>query len=69
MAEAGQTTSEIGVSDAGPGRRRVRLESDRLGQASALDFKVYHGPGPARPHASAPPAKILGSEIFLDELC
>ena len=36
--QAGQTTSEIGNSLAGPDRRRVGLESHRPGRAWARDF-------------------------------
>ena len=37
--QAGQTTSEIGNSLAGPGRRRVGLEYHRPGRAWARDFE------------------------------
>ena len=37
--QAGQTTSEIGSSLAGPGRRRVGLESHRPGRAWARDLE------------------------------
>ena len=39
MGQAGQTTSEIGNSLAGPGRRRVGLESHGPGRAWARDFE------------------------------
>ena len=53
--QAGQTTSEIGNSLAGPGRRRVGLESHRPGRAWARDIENpnrWAGLGQAR---SAPP--------------
>ena len=40
MGQAGQTTSEIGNSLAGPGRRRVGLEFHRPGRAWARDLKI-----------------------------
>ena len=73
----GRRVSEIGNSLAGPGRRRVGLESHRPGRAWARDLKVSPaGPGagwtsrgrprPARPHLRelAPPAKIVGFEAL-----
>ena len=45
--QAGQTAFEIGISRAGPGRRRVRLESHRSGRVWARDLK-YHPLGRAR---------------------
>ena len=74
--QAGQTTSEIGNSLAGPGRRRVGLESHRPGRAWARDFENItrwagrglqrRRLGPARPHLRelAPPAKTVGFEIL-----
>ena len=75
--QAGQTTSEIGNSLAGPGRRRVGLESHRPGRAWARDFENITrwagrglGQAPsARPASTppprvGPPAKIVGFEIL-----
>ena len=56
--QAGQTTSGIGSSLGGPGRRRMGLESHRPGQAWARDLKISSAEpgadwagtvGPARP--------------------
>ena len=70
MAQAGQTTSEIEKSMAGPGRRRVGLESHRPGRAWACDFENITGWAGrrlgqarlARPR-SAPLAKTVGFEL------
>ena len=75
--QAGQTTSEIGNSLAGPGRRRVGLESHRPGRAWARDFEnitrwAGRGlgqapsarPGSTPPPRVGPPAKIVGFEIL-----
>ena len=75
--QAGQTTSEIGNSLAGPGRRRVGLESHRPGRAWARDFenitrRAGRGlgqaplarPGSTPPPRVGPPAKIVGFEIL-----
>ena len=77
--QAGQTTSEIGNSLAGPGRRRVGLESHRPGRAWARDLKISRAgpgagwagrgrPGPARSDLRelAPPAKTVGFAIIFD---
>ena len=75
--QAGQTTSEIGNSLAGPGRRRVGLESHRPGWAWARDFENitrWAGRGlgqalSARPGSTphprvGPTVKTVGFEIF-----
>ena len=72
--QAGQTTSELGNSLVGPGRRRVGLESHRPGRAWARDLENITSAGwarrrrlgPARPHfrGLAPPAKAVGLEIM-----
>ena len=75
--QAGQTTSEIGNSLAGPGRRRVGLEYHRPGRAWARDFEnitrwAGRGlgqapsarPGSTPPPRVGPPAKIVGFEIL-----
>ena len=77
MGQAGETTSENGNSLAGPGRRRLGLESHRPGRAWARDLKISPaGPGagcarrrrlgPARSNLreSAPPAKTVGLKIL-----
>ena len=64
---AGQTTSEIGNSLAGSGRRRVGLESHRPGRSWTRDLNISRaGPDPAQPHLRvlAPAAKTVGFEIF-----
>ena len=54
--QAEQTTSEITISRAGPGRRRVRLESHRPGRTSARALTISpDGPGAVGP---APPARV-----------
>ena len=75
--QAGQTTSEIGNSLAGQGRRRVGLKSHRPGRAWARDFenitrRAGRGlgqaplarPGSTPPPRVGPPAKIVGFEIL-----
>ena len=72
-----RTTSEIGNSLTGPGRRRVGLESHRPGRAWARDFgKITRWagrglgqapstrPGSTPPPRVGPPAKIVGFEIL-----
>ena len=71
--QAGQTTSEIGNSLVGPGRRRVGLESRRPGRSWARDLNISRAwpgagwaergrPGPVRPHLPelTSPAKTVG---------
>ena len=58
---AGQTTSEIGNSLAGPGRRRLGLESHRPVRAWARDFENttrWAGRGLGRPPGSTPPPGV-----------
>ena len=69
--EAGRTTSKIEITQAGPDRRRVRLDSHRLGRASVHDLKNYRGPGLARPYPTLPhhPRRpYIGFKILLDAL-
>ena len=65
MGQAGQTTSEIGNSLAGPGRRRVGLESHRPGRAWARDFENITrwagrglGQAPSARPGSTPPPRV-----------
>ena len=74
--QAGQTTSEIGNSLAGPGRHRVDWNLSDLVGLGPVILKISpagpgagwarrHRPGPARPHLRelAPPAKTVEFEI------
>ena len=63
--QAGQTTSEIGNSLAGPGRRRVGLESHRPRRAWARDFENITrwagcglGQAPSARPGSTPPPRV-----------
>ena len=63
--QAGQTTSEIGNSLAGPGRRRVGLESPRPGRAWARDLENVTrwagrglGQAPSALPGSTPPPRV-----------